>query len=110
MPFQKPDVRTIMKADQRAAVHASTSIDPLVIDRVVEGFDELVLRDNIVGFRHKLATAAVQTGYKNGRIPESDRPSAVDYVVAITVNELADHWNVSYEKAWAHIRHSFKGT
>ncbi len=86
---------SILSRHQRAVIAADTKIDPLIIDRVAEAYDAL-LRDDIVTYRHLMATAMAQLGFSPKR---RDRPTAVDKVRVICQRAIADRWCCSPQEA-----------
>lgn len=92
---------SLLSSTDRAAYHAQTGIDPLIIDRVVEGYDALI-KDNQQEYRHKIATALAQQGIPSP-IPESEKPTAVDFVKMMCLARIADerHWTVKRTVQWA---------
>ncbi len=88
---------SVLNRNQRAVVVASSGIDPILVDRVVEAYDAL-LRDDIKTYQHLMHTAIVQMNF--GReIKSSDRPTAVDKARVICQRAIADKWQCSFQEA-----------
>lgn len=89
---------SVLNAHQRAVIAVDTKIAPLIIDRVAEAFDALVLHDDREGYELRMRTAIEQMGYDRPITPE-DRPTAVDKIKTIVMHAYADEWHCSFREA-----------
>lgn len=94
---------SLLSAYQRSIVRTSTSIDPLIIDRVTEAFDALIDHGDIARYELLISTAIAQMGYDRP-IREGDRPTAVDKVKTILIKAYADEKHISFGKAASRLR------
>lgn len=98
---------SVLNAHQRAVVRSDTGIDPILIDRVCDAFDALVLRGDVEAYRTFMSTAIAQMGM--GTIRPQDRPTAVDKVKSICQRALADEWKCSFREANRRLRKMLQG-
>lgn len=89
---------SLLSRNQRSFIHAQTHIDPLIIDRCTEAFDALIKRGDVEVYRNLISTAIAQMGYP-GRIPNSDRPTAVDKMKILLIRAYATQERISIADA-----------
>lgn len=98
---------SVLSAHQRDVIRADTSIDPLIIDRVADAFDALVLRDDVEAYQTFMGHAIAQMGMPTVRA--QDRPTAVDKIKTICQHALADEWHCSFREANRRLRRMLAG-
>lgn len=99
---------SILSANQRNIVRASTGVDALIIDRCCDAYDALIDRGDVDAYVTYMKTAIVQMAYDRP-IQPSDRPTAVDKIKTVLIHAYADQKHISFKKAAEHLREMLKG-
>lgn len=97
----------IYNAPQRARIHELTHIDPFIIDRCCSAYEALINSDDVEGYRKNMLDAMAQLGF-GIKIPEEEKPTAVDKMKVLVVRSIAYQWRVSYTQAKANLESRLK--
>lgn len=99
---------TLLSRSQRSTFVASSGIDPLLLDRVIDGFDALIDRGDIDAYKRYMSTAVAQQNY--GRpVRAQDRPTAVDVAKTLCLHAYADQKHISFQRAAKRVRQMLEG-
>lgn len=93
---------SILNALQRAVIASDTGVERLIVDRVTEAYDALLVED-VERYQRLMATAIVQMGYVRPITPE-DRPTAVDKVRTLVQRAVADKQRVGFRVATSRMQ------
>lgn len=97
----------IYTAAQRARIYETTRISPFIIDRCCDAYESLINRDDVEGYRKNMLDAMAQLGF-GMKIPEEEKPTAVDKMKLLCIRSIAKQWGWSYDRVAKWVQEATK--